>query len=181
MAQRTIHRGLRKMLISPWTATDTYGTEHEIRGARNMSLTLVVETDELRGDDIVLDQFSKIVAVDINIEVATVDLELLDAIMGGTLVFNGDYYSWDFGGNDDPAYVGIAGRVVGSTAASDLHIFIKKARLSGNLALAAQVDTYMLPSATFRGVDDEGSMYELRNFTAPTALEIPLRTTTGGF
>lgn len=181
MAQRTIHRGIRKMLIAPWTSTGVYGTEHEIRGARNMSLSLVVETDELRGDDVVLDQYSKIIAVDVNIEVATIDLQLFDAIMGGTLVFNGDYYNWDFGGNDDPAYVGIAGRVVGSTPDADLHIFIKKARLSGNLALAAQVDTYMLPSATFRGVDDEGSMYNLRNFTAATALEIPLRTTTGGF
>jgi len=101
--------------------------------------------------------------------------------MGGTLIKTGDYYSWDFGGNDDPAYVGIAGRVVGSGGEGDLHIFIKKARLSSNLALAAQVDTYMLPSATFRGVDDDGSMHELRNFSAATALEIPLRTTTGGF
>lgn len=181
MALQTIHRGIRLMMMAQWNSTGSYGTEYTIRGARNMSLSLVVESDELRGDDIVLDQFSKIVAAEINIEAATVDLELFDMIMGGTLVKTANYYSWNFGGNDDPPYVGIAGRVVGSGGTGDLHIFIKKARLSSNLQLAAQVDTYMLPSATFRGVDDDGSMYELRNFTAPTALEIPLRTSTGGF
>lgn len=181
MAQQTIHRGIRKMLLAPWTSTGVYGTSLSVRGARNMSLELVVESDELRGDDVVLDQYSKIIAVTANIEIATVDLELFDAIMGGTLVYNADYYNFDFGGNDDPPYLGIAGRVVGSTGDADLHIFIKKARLSGNLALAAQVDTYMIPSATFQGVDDSGSMYQLRNFTAATALEIPLRTSTGGF
>lgn len=179
--EQTVHRGIRLMRIAPWLATDSYGTAHTIRGARNMSLSLVVETDQLRGDDVELDVYSKIIAVEVNLEIATIDLELFDTIMGGTLIKTGDYYSWDFGGNDDPAYVGIAGRVVGSGGEGDLHIFIKKARLSSNLALAAQVDTYMLPSATFRGVDDDGSMHELRNFSAATALEIPLRTTTGGF
>jgi hypothetical protein len=167
--------------MAEWQSTGTYGDEYTIRGARNMSLSLVVESDELRGDDVVLDAFSKIVAAEISIEFATVDLALFDMIMGGTLIQTADYYSWDFGGDDDPPYVGIAGRVVGSGGDGDLHIFIKKARLSSNLALAAQVDTYMLPSATFRGVDDDGSMFQLMNFTAATALEIPLRTTTGGF
>jgi hypothetical protein len=181
MPQQTIHRGVRKMIFAPWTAVDTYGTEHEILGARDASLELVVETDELRGDDVVLDRYSKIVAINVNIEVATVDLTWMDMVLGGTLVNNADYYNLDFDEDDDPPYVGIAVRVAGSSASGDLHIFVKKARLSGNLALQAQLDTYMTPGATFQGVSDGTSLYQLRNFTAPTALEIPLRTSTGGF
>lgn len=181
MPQQTIHRGVRKMLFAAWNGVDTYGTEHEILGARNASLELVVETDELRGDDVVLDRDSKIVAVNVSVEVATVDLAWVDMVLGGTLVNNADYYNLDFDENDDPPYVGIAVRVAGSGGTGDLHILVKKARLSSNLALQAQTDTYMTPSATFQGVSDGTSMYTLRNFTAPTALEIPLRTATGGF
>lgn len=181
MAIQSVHRGIRKIVVAPWQATDTYGTSHSVRGARNMSIDLEVETDELRGDDVVLDQYSKIIAATVNFEIATIDLELLDILMGGTLVSNGDYEDFEFDIEDETPYVGIAGRIVGSGGDADLHILIKKAKLSSNLSLSAQVDTYMLPTATFRGVDDNGKLYSLRNFTAPTALEIPLRTTTGGF
>lgn len=180
MALQTIHRGIRKMVFASWNGVDSYGTAHEILGARNMSIDLVVESDELRGDDVVLDQFSKVVAATVNVEMATVDLEWLDMVMGGTLTSNGDYEDLAFDENDDPPYVGIAGRIAGSGGSNDLHILIKKARLSSNLTLQAQVDTYMIPTATFQGVSDGNGIYHLRNFTAPTALEIPLRTTTGG-
>lgn len=181
MPLQTIHRGIRKMLFATWNGVDSYGTAHEMLGARNMSVDLVVETDELRGDDVVLDRFSKIVAATANIEVATVDLVWLDMVLGGTLIQTADYYNLDFDEDDDPPYVAIAGRIAGSGGDGDLHILIKKARLSSNLTLQAQLDTYMTPSATFQGVSDGTSIYTLRNFTAPTALEIPLRTTTGGF
>jgi hypothetical protein len=41
----------------------------------------------------------------------------------------------------------------------------------------------MLPGATFQGVNEGATngMLRLRKFDAVTALEIPLRTTTGGF
>lgn len=181
MAFQTIHRGARKMVFAPWTGVDTYGTDHQILGARNATIDLVVETDELRGDDVVLDRHSNIVAVSVNLEIATVDLDWIDMVLGGTLVFNASYYNLDFDENSDPPYVGIAVRVAGSGGTGDLHIFVKKARISSNLTLQAQLDTYMTPSATFQGVSDGTSMYQLRNFTAPTALEIPLRTATGGF
>lgn len=169
------------MVVAPWTASATYGTDYPIRGARNLSLELTVETDELRGDDVVLDRNTKIIAVNATIEIATIDLELFDILAGGALVNNASYYDWSIGEDDEVPYVGIAGRVVGSTADADLHIFIAKAKMSGNLAIGAQLDTYMIPSATFQGVDDNGVIARLRNFTAATALEIPLRTTTGGF
>lgn len=168
------------MTVAPWTASGTYGTDFDILGARNMSVELTVETDELRGDDVVLDRSTKIIAVNVSFEIATIDLELFDIIMGGALTSNASYYDWNVGEDDDVPYVGIAGRVVGSTASADLHIFIAKAKLSSNLSLGAQIDTYMLPTATFQGVDDAGTLARLRNFTAPTALSIPLSLTSGG-
>jgi hypothetical protein len=65
----------------------------------------------------------------------------------------------------------------------DLHIFIAKAKLAGNVALQAQQDTFILPGATFQGVHEGAvnGIYRLRNFRTPTALAIPLRTAVGGF
>lgn len=182
MGQQSIHRGIRAMRVAAWSAENTYGTSYLIRGARSMGVDLVVESDELRGDDIVLDQFTKIIAADVTWEIATVDLELMDILVGGTLVSNASYEDLKITENDDVPYVAMAGRIVGSGATRDLHLFIPKAKLSGNLAVRAQLDTYLLPGAQFRGVS-EGAINGIgrfRNFSVPTALEIPLRTTTGG-
>jgi hypothetical protein len=62
-------------------------------------------------------------------------------------------------------------------------MFMPKAKLAGNLALNAVQGAYMFPTAEFQGVDEGtiNGMLRLRKFTAVTQLEIPLRTTTGGF
>lgn len=183
MALKTVHRGIRDLKIAAWLAEDSYGTAYDVYGARNMSVTWVLETDELRGDDEVIDRYSKIVSVTVNIEQAAVDLEVIDYLLGGTLVSNADYEDFMVSESDEVPYVAIAGRVVGSGGTSDLHMFVPKAKMSGNLELAAQLDTYMLPSAEFQGVSEGAinGMFRMRRFRAVTALEIPIRTSTGGF
>lgn len=170
------------MMVAPWTAENSYGTAHTILGARNGSITINVETDEARGDDVVLDQYSKPISAGVSLEMATVDLALLDIVMGGTLVNNASYYDFKFGEADEIPYVAIAVRVAGSGGTGDLHIFIPKAKLASGLTFQAQLDTYMFPTMDFVGVH-EGTLngiFRHRNYTAPTALAIPLRTATGG-
>lgn len=182
MALKTFHRGIRDLKIATWIAANSYGTAYDILGARNATLTWVVETDELRGDDVVLDRFTKLVSVTVAIEQASVDLEAADMMLGGTLVSNADYEDLMIAESDEVPYLAIAGRVVGSGGAADLHFLAPKCKLAGNLSLAAQLDTYMIPQAEFQGVNEGAvnSMLRLRKFTAATALEIPLRTSTGG-
>lgn len=180
MAVRSYHRGLRQMFLAPWNSTGSYGTAYQILGARNMSVEYVIESDELMGDDVVLDAWAKLVSVTVNLEQAAVDLAVIDYFLGGTLTSTADYENFMIAESDEIPYVGIAGKVVGSGGTSDLHLFVAKAKLSGNLTLTAQTATYMLPSATFKGVSDGASgMMTLRKFTAPTALTIPLKTTVG--
>jgi hypothetical protein len=183
MGLKTFHRGIRDLKLAPWVAANSYGTVYDIHGARSMSVEWVVETDELRGDDVVLDRYTKLISVTIRLEQAAVDLEVVDHLIGGTLVSNANYEDLRIAETDEVPFIALAGRIVGSGGTSDLHIFVPKAKLSGNLALSAQLDTYMLPTAEFQGVH-EGSvngMLVLRKFTAATNLDIPLRTSTGGF
>jgi hypothetical protein len=147
-----------------------------------MAVEIVVETDELRGDDVVLDRYTKIISATVNLEMATVDLAAYDMLTGATLTSTADYEDLMIGEADEVPYVALAGRIVGSGGVGDLHIFIAKAKLAGNVALQAQQDTFILPAAQFQGVHEGtvNGIYRLRNFASATLLDIPLRTTVGG-
>lgn len=179
---QTIHRGVRQMKISAWNAENSYGTAYLIRGVRSASLELVVESDELRGDDVVLDRYTKIVSANVNVEQATVDLTAYDMMTGSTLVSNADYEDVMISESEEVPYIAVAVRVVGSGGVGDLHMFFPKTKLSGNLALNAQLDTFILPGAQFQAVSEGtiNGIYRLRNFRTPTLLTIPLRTAVGG-
>lgn len=181
MGTKTFHRGIRDLKIASWVAENSYGAFYDILGVRNFSVAWAVETDELGGDDVILDRFTKVISVTVNIEQASVDLTVIDMIMGGTLVSGAGYEDIMIAEADEVPYVALAGRVVGSGGTSDLHIFIPKAKLSSPLQLTAQYQTYMLPQAEFQGVNEGAinGMMRLRKFTAPTALEIPLKTAVG--
>ena len=183
MATKTFHRGIRDMKIALWTSPNVYGTAYDVLGARNMSVEWVMETDELQGDDVVLDRYSKILSVTVRMEQASVDLEVVDMLLGGTLISNEYYEDFMVGESDEVPYITAVGRVVGSGGQGDLHIHVPKMKISGNLSFTAQLQTYMLPTAEFQGVHEGeiNGMLRMRKFIAPTNLEIPLRTTTGGF
>lgn len=181
MGTKSFHRGIRDLKISSWIAENSYGTFYDILGARNMSVSWQVETDELGGDDVILDRFTKMISVTVNIEQAAVDLTVINMLMGGTLVSGVAYEDLRITEADEVPYVALAGRIVGSGGTSDLHIFVPKAKLSSPLQLTAQYQTYILPSAEFQGVNEGtiNGMMRLRKFSAPTALEIPLKTAVG--
>lgn len=178
MATKSFNRGVRDLKLSVWTAENSYGPAYDVLGVRNANLQWVTESDELRGDDVVLDRYSKLVSVNLTIQEASVDLETLDMILGGTLVSNANYYDLMIGDNDEIPYLAVAGRVVGSGGKGDFQFFVPKAKLSGNLQLNAQVDTYLIPQWDMQGVH-EGSvngMLRLRHFANATELTIPLAT-----
>jgi len=181
MTTKTFHRGLRDLKIASWTAENSYGSAYDVLGAREMTAEWVVQSDQLEGDDVVLDRYTKIISVNLRLSHAAVDLNVLDLLMGGTLVSNASYEDFIIGETDEVPYVAIAGRIVGSGGGSDLHLFIPKAKLSGNLQYQAQLNNYLIPAAEFQGVHEgtQNGMMRVRKFTALTGLDIPLRTTTG--
>lgn len=182
MALQTFHYGLRDLKIAPWNGENNYGTERDILGAREMTATLEIQATELEGDDVVLDQFAKIKSVTLRISYASVDQEVLSLLTGGTLVSNADYEDVALGKNQNETapFFAVAGKVVGSPS-GDLHIFIPKCKLSGNLQYQAQQNNYLIPSADFRGVWEGpiNGIVRFRKFSSPTGLHIPLATTNG--
>lgn len=173
------NRGIRGLAMATWgPAENQYGTMYPITGARTANLQWVVESDELRGDDVVLDRYTKMVSATLTINNAAVDLNILDMWLGGTLVSNANYYDLKVADTDDVPYIAIVGHVVGSGGVGDLHFFLPKAKLAGNLQLNAQVDSYLIPQADFQGVQEgpTNGMLRLRHYNITHALAIPLAT-----
>lgn len=172
------HRGVRDLKIATWNSEGSYGTAYDVKGARTANLAWVVESDSIRGDDVDLANDTKIVAATLSIAQASLDLIVVDMITGGTLISNANYYDLKVGEDDVVPYVCIIGRVVGAGGVGDLHFMLPKAMLSGNVQFSAGVDSWMIPTADFRGVHEGATngMLRLRHFVNPTALTLPLAT-----
>lgn len=181
MATQTFHRGLREMRLAAWNGENSYGTDYPILGAREMTLEYVLSTDMLEGDDHVLDRYSKLISATFRLSMASVDLNVLDLLLGGTLVSNASYEDFMIGETDEVPYIAVAGRVVGSGGSSDLHTFAAKCKISGNIQYQAQLNQYLIPAMELQAVYEgtQNGIVRQRKFTALTGLEIPLRSTTG--
>lgn len=180
MTTKTFHRGVLDAKIASWTSENSFGTALDILGIRNATITLNLDTDELGGDDVILDRFTKIESATITWEQAAVDLAVLDALTGGTLVSNGDYEDLVLGREADAVvpYVAFAFKVVSSTA-EELHVLLPKCKFSGNQQLQAQYKQYMLPGGELQAVyeGETNGVGRFRKFLGLTTLAIPLATT----
>lgn len=179
MGTKTFHRGVLDAKIAAWNGVASYGTAYDIMGIRNATINLVIDSDELGGDDAILDQFSVIEAVTISWEQAAVDLEALDIMLGGTLVSNAAYEDMVLGRQADSGlpYFAFAFAVTGS-AGHSLQIFVPKMKVEGNLQFSAQYKQYLLPGASIKGVyeGEANGVARWRKFASATTLTIPLAT-----
>lgn len=177
MAIESYHYGLRDLKIAVWNGVASYGTAVDIDAARSLTVTLRVQSDELQGDDVIKDRFGKIMSVNARLEYGSVNQEVLDIISGATLVSNATYEDLLFGQDDTPAYFALAGKVIGSNTA-DLHFFIPKAKIAGDLSYQAQQNSYLIPALDIQGVYEGtvNGIARIRKFAAATALAIPLAT-----
>jgi hypothetical protein len=178
---QSYNRGAKDLKIALWQAENSYGPAYDVVAFRGANLQWVVETDELRGDDVVVDRYTSLVSANLTINEASIDLTTFNMILGGILASTAAYYDFYVSSAVATPYIAVAGRISGSQG-RDLHFFIPKANLAGNLQLNAQVDSYIIPQFDLQGVNEgpANGMLRLRQFLVPTALTIPLATTGGG-
>ena len=178
MGLQTYHRGIKDAKIAVWNGENSWGAAYDIKGIRNASIALVMDTDELGGDDVILDRFAVIESATVTWEQAAVDLEALDILTGGTLVSNASYEDLVIGkSGENPVYVGLALEIK-SSGAHTLHAFLPKVKFSGNLQFQAQYKQYLLPGAEMQAVyeGETNGIGRLRKFVSATTLTIPLAT-----
>lgn len=174
----TFSYGLRDIKIATWIAANSYGTAVDVGAAREFTLTINLQTDQLEGDDVIVDRFAKVISVSLNMAYGSVNQQVLSILTGGTLVSNATYEDLMFDQADNIPYFAIAGRVVGSHGAGDLHAFIPKCAPAGPISYKAGINSYLIPSLDLQGVYEgtANGFCRLRKFAAATALAIPLAT-----
>jgi hypothetical protein len=171
-----VRYGLRDLWIADWVAENSYGTAVRLLAAQSFTVTFVVETATLPGDDIDFDTFAKIRSVDAQLRNGELTLDGYEILTGGTL-YEGTGYTDLMIGDDETEnapYFAICGRVIG-TNSGDTHLFIPKAKIAGNLSYQAQQSTYLVPEVAIKGIR-EGSingMARIRHHDAVTAVAIP--------
>jgi hypothetical protein len=180
MAIESYHYGIRDAKIATWTAANSYGTAVDVGAVHDFSITFQMENAALEGDDVIVDEFSKVKGVSINLVYGSVNQQVLSILTGGTLVSNADYEDLLFGQDDNAGYFALAGRVMGS-GIKDFHIFVPKCKVMGNLQYKAGYGAYLIPQADIQGVW-EGTVNgfaRTRKFASATQLTIPLATAAG--
>lgn len=180
MAIQSYHYGILDAKIATWNGVNSYGTAVDVGAVHDFGITIELETAELDGDDVVVDRFAKTKSVMANIVYGSVDQQVLSILTGGTLVSNASYEDVLLSQADNIPYFAIAGRVM-SSGAPDIHIFIPKAKISGNFSYKAAYSSYLVPSLDIQGVY-EGTVngfVRIRKFVSSTALTIPLATAVG--
>lgn len=175
-AKQLVIRGIRDAKIAAWNSTGSYGTAVDIRGIREASLELELDTDQQEGDDIVVDRYSSIIAANVGLQNAFVDFEAAAIMTGATFTSGAAYDDFMLDGENNPPFVGLAFKAVASDG-QETHYFLPKAKLSGNVSLTMAYGSYLVPQAEFQAIKDGASgMVRGRNFASATGLVIPLAT-----
>lgn len=93
-------------LTSDVTGSPVYGTAIDVPGIKEVKITGTVESKSLRGDNTLLDSDSVITEVKVSIKYAKLSLDVMAALMGGTVADSGttpaQKSAWDLTNTSKP-------------------------------------------------------------------------------
>jgi hypothetical protein len=129
---------LKDAKIAPLTAdpsggSATYGASVDIPGILKLDLSPNAVTKELRGDNVLMDIYSKVESVGVAITNAILPLDVLKLLMGGAVTASGttpnQKQTYDLAGADLPGYVKIEGQALYvDTGIGDVHVIFHKCK-----------------------------------------------------
>lgn len=125
--------GINDIKVSKITADDatslTYDTSVDIPGATTLKLSAKFVEKELRGDEVILDRYTKIDSIDVQFDHAKVSLDALEVLLGGATVNGTTNQTYTMSGSDLPNYFKLEGQSVYSDA-GDVHIVLYKVKVN---------------------------------------------------
>ena len=169
--------GIRDIKITPYTdaAGTTLGTAVDLPYGRVLTFSESEDFEELRGDDVVVTERGKGAKVAWDLEGGGVSLEVVKALVGGTLGTTGttpsqvkSFVKMD---TDARPWFKIEGQVI-SDSGGDLHCIIYKCRATGDLGIEFSDGSFSMTAASGSGIGatlsgHEGEIYEfVHNETA---------------
>lgn len=167
--------GLFDVKVAPRVSAGNWGTNVDVEAVQMMDVELDLETGELEGDDIIIDQHSKVQAINGNIRFGVKDLNVLATITNVTLGSYTNYEMLTFG-KDDMGYFGMTGRANSTETSGDKQMFVPKVKLMQNLTLGFEKGQYQIVESAFRGIYENetyGACKIIENNTAQSVTVPP--------
>ncbi len=127
--------GINDAKISKLTLDDatslTYGTAVDVPGIRSLKITPNFIEKELRGDEAVLDTYTKLDSIEWSFENAILSLDALAILLGGTVTAAGvtpnQTQTYTLTKDDVPAYFKLEAKA-DYTSAGDVHVVLYKCK-----------------------------------------------------
>jgi hypothetical protein len=146
--------------ISPMTAdsggSPTYGSSIDVPGVKTLEISGDINKKELRGDNGLLDVFSVLQNVNGKLGHAKLSLDLLAAVLGGSVVDAGsgstETATWGLTSASAPKYWKIEGKTPTDgvdTVGGDAHILLYKCVLSSFPGFGFAEEDYAIPGIEF--------------------------------
>lgn len=149
---------IAQMLTDPIGGTATYGSAYDIPGAQSISFKPDFLDKELRGDNKVLDQYSKVQSISGSAKHAKISLALMAIFMGGTISDSGsspnEKRTLTVLGSDKPSYFSLEGQVDyrgGEAVGGDFHVRFAKVKIT-NFSCEFQSEDYAVVSFDWKAI-----------------------------
>lgn len=171
--------GLRDCKIASWTSTGVYGTAVDVPSVQMMGATLQQVAAQLEGDDSIQATAARAIGGQVQLRFGSVSIGALEVMTGqsatSSLSTPNQVKGLKIAGGDNMPYFGIVGQAYAEEGDGDLHVFIPKCKITGDIQLAnLQYGQFAIPEMTVQAVDDAtyGVIYLIEHETA-VAVAIP--------
>lgn len=171
--------GLRDVKVAAWNATNDYGTEVDVPSVQMMGTTLQQVAAQLEGDDSITATASRAIGGQVQLRFGSVSLAALEVMLGqaatSSVASPNQVKQLKISGGDTMPYFGIVGQAYAEEGDGDLHVFIPKCKITGDIQLAnLQYGQFAIPEMTIQAVDDATyGIVNLVEHQTATAVAIP--------
>lgn len=171
--------GLRDVKIATWNSTGSYGTAVDVPSVQMYSATLQQTSATLEGDDSITATAARAISSSVQIRFGSISLLALEVMLGNSATSSlstpNAVKGLKVAGGDNMPYFGIVGQAYAEEGQGDIHVFVPKCKITGDVTLAnLQYGQFAIPELTVMAVDDStyGVIYLVEHETA-TAVVIP--------
>lgn len=164
--------GVQDCKVAPWLTASTWGTLLDVIAISQFNLTSVIQSNELEGDDEIVDSGSKIIKATLTMQFAFRDLDVAAVLGGGTHASSNNDDQLTVGDGSQMPFFGIAGKVDDSDGAGNRVIFLPKCKIVSDFSYEFQYNNYATPQLTVTAISNGSPYYTYRIFryAATTAI-----------
>jgi len=137
-------------LLTDTSETLTYGTPVDVPGIRRLRVSPSFLEKELKGDEAMLDTYSKLESIEWSFENAKISLDALAVMIGGEVTQGANNQTYTLKSDDVPSYFKLVGKS-DYTDAGDVHVVLYKCKAT-SVEYELQGEEYAVVTASGKAI-----------------------------